>query len=131
MEEIQMDILLIKIFFGHFVGDFFFQHRLMADNKYVSGRNGFLWCTFHVVVYTLTVAAFAGEFSLLFLAGVSIPHWIADRWSIAYQWMCVIGRGDLIGNPDPTRAAFGAIIYVVIDQTFHLGCLYLLVCVLK
>lgn len=121
-----MEMSLTLIIFGHFVGDFFLQHRLMADNKFRPGMKNAMWCTFHVLVYTLTVALFGQNFSLLFLVGVALPHWVADRFSFAYRWMRLIGRGDLMGNTVPQKAAFGAIIYVVIDQTYHLGCLYLL-----
>lgn len=122
-----MDSLAINIIFGHFIGDFFLQHKQMADSKYLPGWTATRWCSLHVLVYTLTVAMFASNFSPIFLLGVAIPHWIADRFSIAYRWMQLIGRGDLIPNDDPTKAAFGAIIYVTLDQTFHLGSLYILI----
>lgn len=121
-----METLLVQAFFGHVVGDFFFQSAIMADNKYVPGKKGMLWCSVHVLVYTLSLAIFLGDFSPLFLLGVYVPHWIIDRWSLAYQWMKLIGRSDLIVSTDPKKASFGAIIYVVIDQTIHLGCLYVL-----
>ena len=121
-----METTLIGVMFGHFVGDFFLQSRVMADNKYQSGTKGFFWCTVHVLVYTLTVAVFANNFVPLFLLGVYLPHWIVDKWSLAYHWMKLIGRGGLITNPNPQKTAFGAVIYVVIDQTIHLGCLYIL-----
>jgi hypothetical protein len=121
-----METALITVIFGHFVGDFFLQTKAMADNKYHSRMKGFFWCTVHVLVYTLTVAVFANNFAPLFLLGVYLPHWIVDKWSLAYHWMKLIGRGDLINNLNPQKVAFGAIIYVVIDQTIHLGCLYIL-----
>ena len=121
-----MENILVGVVFGHLVGDFFFQLKDMADNKYRPGPKGFFWCTVHVLVYTLTVAVFVGNFSPLFLLGVYVPHWIVDRWSLAFHWMKMVGRGDLITNANPQKAAFGAIIYVVIDQTIHLGCLYIL-----
>ncbi len=122
-----MDSLVINIIFGHFVGDFFLQHKLMADNKYLPGWAAAGWCSLHVLVYTVTVAICASNFSPIFLLGIAIPPWIADRFSIAHKWMQLIGRGDLIPNEDPNKAAFGAIIYVTLDQTFHLGSLYILV----
>jgi hypothetical protein len=121
-----MESLFINYVFGHFVGDFFLQHRKMANNKNQTGWNAFFWCTVHVLVYTTTVAVFVGNFSFVFLLGVAIPHWAADRFSLAYQWMRLTGAGDMIPNQDPTKAAFGVAIYIVIDQTYHLGCLYLL-----
>ena len=121
-----MENIFIGVVFGHFIGDFFLQFKNMADNKYRPGLKGFFWCTVHVFVYTLTVAVFIDNFSLLFLLGVYLPHWIIDRWSLAFHWMKLIGRSDLINNTDPQKVAFGAIVYVVIDQTIHCGCLYIL-----
>jgi len=121
-----METTLIRALFGHFIGDFFFQFRLMSDNKYLPGRKGFFWCSVHVLVYTIAVAVFVWNFSPLFLLGVYVPHWILDRYSIAYHWMKLLGRSSLINNQNPTKAAFGAIIYVTIDQTIHMGLLYAL-----
>jgi hypothetical protein len=121
-----METTLIAVIFGHFIGDFFLQTKAMADNKYHFGMKGFFSCTVHVLVYTLTVAVFANNFAPFFLLGVYLPHWIVDKWSLAYHWMKLIGRSDLINNSNQQKAAFGAIIYVVIDQTIHLGCLYIL-----
>lgn len=121
-----MENLLIHAVFGHLIGDFFLQNKDMANSKYRPGLKGLLWCSTHVLVYTLTVGLFVGNFSPLFLLGVYIPHWIVDRWSLAYHWMRVIGRGDLLKSDNPQEASFGGIIYVTIDQTIHLGCLYAL-----
>lgn len=121
-----MESLFINYIFGHFVGDFFLQHKKMADNKNQTGWSAFFWCTVHVMVYTATVSMFVGNSSPLFLLGVAVPHWIADRFSLAYQWMRVTGGSELLPHENPTKAAFGVAIYIVIDQTYHLGCLYLL-----
>lgn len=126
-----MDELAINVLFGHVVGDFFLQHRLMAENKHKPGWIGTSWCALHAAVYTITVAVFAGITTPVFLLGVAIPHWVADRYSLGYRWMQLIGRSNLITNSDPTQAAFGAIVYVTIDQTFHLGSLYVLLLVLQ
>lgn len=121
-----METLLLKAFFGHLVGDFFLQSKAMANNKYRPGWKGSFWCSIHVLIYTSSMAIFVGDCSPVFLLGVSLPHWIVDRLSLAHKWMSLLGRGDLIGSPNPAKASFGAIIYVVIDQTIHFGCLYLL-----
>lgn len=125
-----METTLITILFAHVIGDFFLQHKLMAGNKYQKGAVGAYWCSIHVLVYTATIALCVGNYSPVFLLGVYVPHWVLDRWSLAYQWMRVLGRGDLITSSNPTEAAFGAIIYVVLDQTAHLTCLYVLMRIL-
>ncbi len=114
------------IIFGHFLGDFFFQTKSMADNKRLSGKKGFFWCSLHALVYTITVAVFVQNFTPVFLLGVFVPHWLVDKNSLGYEWMKIIGRGDLLTNPDPSQLPFGPVIYVVIDQTIHLGSLYIL-----
>ncbi len=122
-----MENMLIRLVFGHFIADFFFQSKAMTDNKYLPGLKGFLWCSIHVLVYTFFVAIFVGNFSLFFLLGVYIPHWIMDRWSLAHHWMKFLGKGDLINSLDSQEVSFGVVVYVVIDQTIHLGCLYVLI----
>ncbi len=126
-----MENLLIKILFGHLIGDFFFQTQTMADTKYRSGWIGVYWCSIHVLVYTFIVAISVSNFSLIFLLGVFVPHWIIDRYSLAHKWMILIGRGDLIKSNDSKSSSFGTIIYVVIDQTIHFGCLYALTKILN
>jgi hypothetical protein len=121
-----MESMFTMYVFGHFVGDFFLQYKKMADNKNQTGWNATFWCTAHVVVYTLTLALFTGNYSALFLLCVAVPHWMADRFSLAYQWMKLTGGSALMPHTDPTKAAFGVAIYIAIDQTFHLGCLYAL-----
>lgn len=127
-KSMHMENILIKALFGHLIGDFFFQTQTMAENKSSLGLKGVLWCSIHVVVYTCFVALFVGNYSPLFLIGVSLPHWIVDRYSIAYMWMKCIGRDHLVSKHEQTP--FGAIIYVVIDQTIHAGCLYILITVI-
>lgn len=112
-----MESLLIKLFFGHFIGDFFLQPKIMSDNKYQPGFRNTLWCSFHVLVYTLSISVFLGNFSPIFMLTVFVPHWIIDRFSLSYRWMKIIGRGDI-------NTPFGPIVYVVIDQVMHFGCLY-------
>ena len=122
-----MEALIINTIFGHVLGDFFFQSRPMSENKYKPGRIGIIWCTVHVLIYTFFVAAASVNFSPIFLVGVLVPHWIIDRWSLAYKWMTIIGRGNLLASTDYKEVSFGTIIYVTLDQTLHLGCLYILI----
>ena len=120
-----METILIRLFLGHVVGDFFFQTGNMANNKYLPGWKGFFWCSVHVLVYTTIVTLSIGNLSPIFWLGVYIQHWIVDRWSLAYQWMKLIGRGSLLPSKILVEVSLGSIIYVTIDQTIHLG--YLLV----
>lgn len=114
-----METLII----GHILGDFFFQTKKMANMKNRQGWSGVLWCSIHILVYTAILALSTGNFSPLFLLGVAVPHWVIDRWSFAYQWMRIVGRSELLKSANPQDASFGAIIYVVLDQTLHGLCL--------
>lgn len=120
-----MNSFALSLVAGHVIGDFFLQTRSMAENKYQPGRPGHLWCSIHVAVYTATVALCAHEASAAFLAAVALPHWLVDRFSLAYRWMRLIGRGEMLKSKSPVDAAFGAIVYVTLDQAIHLGCLYM------
>ena len=122
-----MSVALHHLLLAHVLGDFFLQTGTMADNKYLPGRNGALWCTVHVAVYTLVVSVMLGIQAPIAIGGVFISHWVVDRWSLAHKWMRILGRGDLMRSPDPLKATFGAIIYVVMDQTIHLVSLVVLV----
>ena len=127
MESIPVEILLyVNTFFGHLFADFFCQTRKMAANKYLPGKNGAVWCTIHVITYTLVVVMFTQKLSVLFFLGVFIPHWLIDRHSLAYQWMRVTGSANLLFENKDNKPSFGPLIYVVMDQTLHFFCLYLL-----
>lgn len=116
-----MNDLILRVLVGHLVGDFFLQHKKIADNKWKSGAIAYLWCTIHVTVYTLSVCASVGEWSTVFFLGVATPHFLIDKYSLALQWMKVTDAVALRESKSPIDNAFGVVIYVVIDQSLHLG----------
>lgn len=122
MTDIFIDLVL-----WHFIADFFFQTRKMSEQKYLPTKSGFKWCTIHVIVYTTIISVGTSNFSMLFIAGVFLPHWIIDRYSLAAKWMKFIGRENLFYSTDPLQKSFGAVIYVVIDQILHILCLKILI----
>lgn len=118
---------MINIWFGHFLADFFLQTTEMADNKFVQTRNGTYWCTIHVIVYTLTIMLFLEQKDVVVFLGIFIPHWIIDRYSLAYKWMKITGGSAMLsGNKEVASHPFGPVVYVVMDQMLHLFSLYLL-----
>ncbi len=125
-KEVAMSETLFLIILGHFVGDFFFQHKKMADNKNKKGTKGSLWCAFHVFVYSFFVCLFAQNFSFLFFFGVLMPHFAIDRWSLAYKWMLLTKASERLNSQSQIDSAFGVAIYIVIDQVMHIATLYLL-----
>ncbi len=122
-----MENIWLGIFIGHIVGDFIFQFKVMADNKYQKGAQGTFWCSIHCLIYTICVSLFVQNFSFTFMALTCIPHWIIDRNSLAYKWMQINGSAKLFSSNNPKDISFGSIIYVVIDQFFHFVCLYVLI----
>lgn len=121
-----MDYLVAELVIAHLLGDFMLQTATMADTKYRLGWSGTVWCTIHVCIYTAVLASIFSQVSFLLVVGIFVPHWLIDRYSLAYRWMQVIGRSRLLYDEQPIKAAFGAIIYVVIDQTLHLTSIVLL-----
>lgn len=115
-----MNINILSVLVGHLLGDFFFQTKRMADHKYLPGWKNAVWCAFHVSVYTLTVCTVARVWEPLFVAGVALPHFLIDRYSLARRWMHLTGSATLAKEIDPVKNAFGVVIYVVTDQTLHL-----------
>jgi hypothetical protein len=99
----------------------------MARGKSSSGLKGALICTAHVCIYTISVCVMMQTSDLFVIASVFIPHWIIDRWSLGEKWLKLI-RGRTIqqivkmegGLERDFAAAFYAVVYTVVDNTFHL-----------
>lgn len=124
---------------GHFVGDYLLQNQWMATEKSQPGKRGHIACTVHVLLYTLAVALFT-SFNPLYLAVISIPHWIIDRWSLAkyllawkngYTMHEVWEEAPLCAAPAPGKleqnvwkVAFAAPVYIFNDNTLHWVCLW-------
>lgn len=93
---------------AHLIGDFLFQP------KWVKG-NSTLVCTLHCLIYTLAVIVFSDFVSQSFIVvfpAIFIPHFIIDRWSLAYVWMPLDYTEDIH--------------LTIVDQTLHLICLAVL-----
>lgn len=142
--------LFVTLLFAHIVGDFFFQPKSMAVKKGASNSTALLHVaiyTFCVVLFTISYIDFSHSWQslgqyYLWVAVVFIPHFIIDRWSLADKWLKLINGRTLEdflykGHLDiPTenklfytnyhilRGGFACIVYVVVDFTAHLMCLW-------
>ena len=107
---------------GHFIGDWLLQNDEMARGK----RSGLFspHCIVHCAIYSLTQLAvlwyYAPHFSVtppyfLFLIGIFVSHWIIDATNLAAHW------GKWFKQTDT------AFVRIVVDQTFHLITLALLI----
>lgn len=118
--------LFNQMVLGHLVGDFVLQPKAMALQKADKGWYGTVICTLHVIVYTLSIAAFTGLWNPWVLLAVAVPHWMVDRFALAKHHLLSIGGRvpATIDSDDPYDAAFTAIMYTVVDTTIHLLFLY-------
>jgi hypothetical protein len=117
---------IVIIVLAHFVADFMLQWKVMAENKWKPGKRGLLWCAVHLVIYTSVMCLALRNFDPLLFAGIFVPHFLIDRYSLAHLWMKVTGMAKRGEGRDTLQIAFGAIVYVVIDQTLHFVSLYVL-----
>jgi hypothetical protein len=130
----------INLAFGHFFGDYLFQTSKMALNKKKDWRMLLLHC----VVYTVVVSVFMAFSSItltpIHMCMVFVSHIMLDGtdWVERYldfigtrSWDHVLKTTGKYGSQeasvnDAITTAFGAIVYVVSDNTLHLFMMWLI-----
>ena len=121
---------------GHLVGDYILQNNWMAQRK----GSSLFPCLVHCLLYTAAVCLFTNH-SPEWAAVVFLSHFPVDRWSLADKWLRLIGGRSLTTyvehghetspdafNKNPNlhtnyialRGGFSALVYAVVDNTFHL-----------
>jgi len=114
--------LFTWLLLGHCIGDWMLQNDWMAQHKQCGLVNRA--CFVHVTVYTfaillaLWVAAPANLTPLqlgLFLLCVYASHWLIDATDAAGRWAHVFRQSDML------------LVRIMVDQTFHLVVLGLLI----
>ena len=130
-----MNEFFVNLLFGHIIGDYFLQNRLMSTTKNKDDFKGYVACTIHCLIYTLSICIFTGAWNPLFILLVFGSHFVIDKFSLADVWLKLI-RGRSIkyyledDNIDITekhlimRGSFTGIVYVVVDNTMHLLIMY-------
>lgn len=126
--------LLVYILFCHIIGDYFLQSSALAYEKHYNTFKGWIAAFIHCMIYSIMTMIILHFFyadenttvsqRFLIFGIVFVPHFIIDKTPIVY-WFVVhfLGRGI-------TRAAESSIIvvntlvYVVIDNTLHIVCMY-------
>lgn len=125
--------LFIRALLGHLIGDYLLQSKFMALNKSNDNWRGVLTCSWHVLIYTISVCLMIGTSNPLVWLLVFATHWFIDRWSLATYWLRLIhGRtfDAAYISKDKYREfdiAFTSLVYAVVDNTFHLLSLWLIV----
>lgn len=114
------------IVFGHLVGDYFFQSKVMAIEKSNNGVRGIVWCVIHSLIYTVCVVIFTQIVTPLFIVLVFLSHYPIDRYSLASKWLRVIKGRDFVRAYDDKDkyweidVAFSTMVYTVVDNSMHL-----------
>ena len=124
---------------GHLFGDYVFQTKWMAFNKKEESLEGTLACFVHCCVYTLFVCTFMSVVTNVYISTVILvflSHWIIDKYKVV-EWWCDqfkirtwYSEVDFDSLPpskeEAVHIAFGSLVYVVIDNTFHILLLLLI-----
>lgn len=126
--------LFVLAYLGHQTGDFILQNMWMALNKSQKNIKGYIACTAHVSLYTLSVVTAlwigGGNITPLLAGAIFIPHWIIDHWSLGEEWLKITGsrtREKVEASTGLVREygfAFYAPVYINVDNTMHFLCLW-------
>jgi len=130
-------MMFIYLLFGHVIGDYFLQNSWMAFFK----KKAFLPCFVHCSIYTTVVctalAIYGLKVSLIFFVCIFYSHWILDRYEVISWWAEKMGirswnsfQGELSDSAQIHQVitiAFGAIVYVVMDNSLHLLLMLLII----
>lgn len=145
--------IFVYLLFGHIIGDFFLQPKSMAVKKGASNRIAFAHVFIYTGAVFLFTVYFLPNLNPLekIVGGLSwyliifIPHFLIDRFSLADKWLKFInGRSledffenghkdipidklsvaDKWENYHILRGGFTTIVYVMVDNTSHLICLW-------
>lgn len=140
---------LFLMLLGHCIGDFALQPQKLALNKKASGYRGLSLCMVHCFIYTCTIIAtmclstdfrdmlFSLESHLLqrFFIIMYLTHHMIDRTTFIDKYMRLMKirswntdidlEDGTITPKECITISFGTIVYIVIDNTFHLILMYL------
>ena len=137
-----MNEWFIWLLFGHLFGDYMFQSDWMALNK----KSNNVALMLHCIIYTTIVCMFISlaeyELSTYQVIAIFASHIlidgtdIVDKWCDMYgvrTWYTYLPRvGKAISISEKATieniitTSFGAIVYVVVDNTLHLFMMFLI-----
>lgn len=120
-----------EMLLGHCVGDYLLQNDVLALNKGKNTFLGWMMCTAHCVIYTLSVCIFMSNYSLEWMGVVFLSHFFIDKFSLAELWSKMLksrslqaflneNKNQTISAMDSLIAGFATLTYTVKDNTMHL-----------
>jgi len=124
-----MASLFVMMILGHLVGDYLLQNKSMMLKKSEKNFNGVLWCTLHCLIYTAAVCLFLWTLNPWVILAIFASHWPIDRWSLGAKWMKLIRSRDP-KDTSPGNKAFYPIVYVAVDNTWHLVLMFIAITLL-
>jgi len=118
-----MDDIFFRLLLGHLFGDYVFQTAWMADNK----KTDTFPCAVHCLLYSLCVMVFVPE--IVFAGPLAVillyaSHFVFDRWQLVMVWFSQMR--SVKDAKDPSKAAILTLVYVMMDNTFHLFFMWLI-----
>jgi hypothetical protein len=136
--------VLFMLIIGHCIGDFLLQPATLAKNKKKNTLYGWSVCAVHCMIYVLTVvmaiAWTSYKSTMLQIFLIFLTHFVIDKTrllDVYFKIMKIRSWDTNITNPQShslitvkqaVDVSFGAVVYVVADNTLHLLSLY---CILK
>lgn len=126
-----MNDLFAKLVLGHCLGDYLFQNQKMALSKSKGGFQGHLWCTIHVLIYSVCVCLFLWKADPLAFGIVFLSHWPIDRYSLGLKWSELYKSTSwrkVYAEKDkdwPVLLSFAAPVYIIVDNSMHLIIMWL------
>jgi hypothetical protein len=118
-----MSDLFARALLAHLTGDYLLQSKKMAIQKHKSIK----WCGIHVTIYTVATCVWLWTINPLVFAAVFVPHFIIDYYSLGIYWLKLIKGRTFEDATEKFDVAFTCLVYAVVDNTFHLISLWLVV----
>lgn len=126
---------MFELLLGHLVGDYLLQNNWMALNKHKNDIQGWLTCTVHCVLYTISVCLIMQVWTVEWIAIVFISHFVIDKFGLTDKYLKLIrGRSVSVFVEDTKKiyldsflaikAGFTCFVYAVVDNTIHILILY-------
>jgi len=111
----------LLLILGHLVGDYIFQNSWMASTKGEKSLNGWFAAIIHSLLYTGSVCLLMWNWDWRWVIVVFLSHVFIDHYSTATWWLKNIkGMNKPRECTDPNYTSLYWIVYVVVDNTFHL-----------